>query len=494
MHFESPLGIQAAAELPTQPPPKPPKPGGVGFPGYRKNTVANTAAIPKPRFDVANVDLTSTYRTGGSTVEVVRNLTRFSPELAASRAAHIRIGIPEKYIAIARDPDGAFNREATQLVLQLLRQMNTMPDYINGFSQVGSLRSVSEALARSLFEEGAASLELVLDKTRLPNQFVPIPESSLIFYEDGKGTKPAQKVGGDELDLDIATFFRVVLDPSLYNAYAESPLESAVQPVFASTTFLSDMRKLCARHIHKRYDISIIEEKLMDRIPPEVSSDPEQLSLYLNGILEEVNTAISDLGVDEALVHYDFFEVKYIEGDTGDTPATFDTVRNIYDGKIATASKTPPSIMGMGSTTQNVASTETLMFMMNVNGMIRLKLQELYSKALTLAVRLFGLDVTVEFEFDDIDLRPANELEAFKAMKFARITDQLSLGLIGDDEAGLRLTGQLPPAGFKPLSGTMFKMPSKGTDAEEPGKPGNPNSTTSAAGKKAPEKAKGPQK
>lgn len=497
MHFEvedNPSTMLAAAELPSDPPPKPPKPGGAAFPGYRKSTVASTSKIPVPRFDVANVNLSSTYRNGSTTHEIVRNFSRFSPELAGSIAAHNRIGIPEKFIAIARDPDGSFNVEATRLALQILRRMNTMPDYINGFSQVGSLRSVSEALAVEMQQNGAMALELVLDKQRLPLQFLPIPTDPtiLFFYEDGKGTKPVQKVGGDEVDLDVPTFFYTSLDQSLYDAYAHSPMESAIQPVIASTTFLADLRKMCARHIFQRYDVKVNEELFRKRVPPEIAHDPVKLLEFYNQTVADIEDVISNLGVEEALVHFDFFTVETIKSDGSDTPSTFDTVRDTYDNKIATAVKTPPSILGMGSKTQNVASTETLMFMKNADGMIRQKLQELYSKALTLAVRLFGLDVTVEFEFDQIELRPYTELEAFRTMYTERITNLLSLGMMTDEEACLRLTGNLPPNGYKPLMGTMFKAGQ--TSAEDPGKPGNPASNTSAAGKKAPEKAKGPAK
>jgi hypothetical protein len=497
MFFDSPLDMSAAAVLPTQPPPKPPKPGGASYPGYRKGIVASTSAIPKPRFDVANVDLTSTFRSGADTPTIVRNLSRVSPELAGGLAAAARVGIPEKFIAIARDPDGTFNIEATRFALQLLRIMNTSPDYINGFSQVSSLRSVSEALAKEMLQTGAMAMELVLDKQRLPTQFAPVPVSNLIFYEDGKGTKPVQKVGGDEIDLDIATFFYVALDPSLYDIYPQSPMEAALQPVLASTTFLSDMRKLCQRHIFKRYDISIDEEKLRARMPDDIAADPELIPGWLNNILAEIDSVITDLGVDEALVHYDFFSVKFIEGDTGDTPATFDTVHNIYDGKIATATKTPPSILGMGSTTQNVASTETLMFMMMANGTIRLKLHELYSKALTLAVRLAGLDVTVEFEFDEIELRPANEMLAFRQMKYEYLTNLVSIGFMTDEEACLRLTGNLPQNGYTVKWDTGFKnpvaAPAEGEDEDPAANNGNPKSNTSV-GKKTPKGPKGPPK
>lgn len=485
------LGFSAATELPPAPIPKAPKGGGASFPGFSKTTDTASAKIQQTTLDVANADLTQAYRAGATPQQTIRDLVRVSPELAGARAAHIRLGIPEKWILIARDPDGSFNVDATRLAMQIARRMDTMPDYDNGFSQVGSLRSVSEALAREMFETGAMAMELVLDKSRLPFKFAPIPASpdKLIFYTDGKGTKPTQKVGGEEIDLDLPTFFYTSIDQSLLDAYGQSPLESAVQPVLASTQFLSDMRRLCARHVFQRYDVSIDEEKFRMRIPPDILNDPTKLQEFFKTTISEINDAIENMGVEEALVHFDYFTVETIKSDGSDTPGTFDTVGSIYNGKIATAAKTPPSILGMGSTSLTVASTEALTFLKNVDGMVRQKLMEMYSKAFTLAVRLMGLDVTVEFEFDDIELKPKSELEAFFSMKQDRLLRQLSLGLMCDEEVCLRLTGNLPPKGYKPLMGTMFMDPVSNT--QQPGEPGNPASNTSAAGKQSPTGAKG---
>ncbi len=485
-------GFSAATALPSPPPVKPPKPGGASLPGYRKSIVSTGAQIQKPTFNVTNVDLTSTYRNGTTTFDTIRNLSRVSPELNASQAAHNRIGIPEKFIAIARDPDGAFNIDATRLAAQLLRQMNFMPDYLNGFSHVGSLRSISESLGKQLQQTGACALELVLDKQRLPSQFAPVPVSQLFFYEDDKGTKPVQRVGGQDIDLDIATFFYVAIDPDLLDAYPQSPLEAAIQPVLASTQFLTDLRRLCARSVYPRMDISIDEEKLMKRIPPSIRNNQEQLKAYLNEIIGEVETAVSDLGVEEAMVHFDFFTVSYVQGQDGDVPNTFDTVVKIHNGKMSTAMKTPGTVLGTGDGTASAASADILLFMVNANGMIRLKLQEIFSKALTLAIRLLGADVTVEFEFDDIELRPAGELEAYRAMKFERLTNLVSLGWMTDEEACLRLTGQLPPAGATPRFNTMWKTPAPAADVAA-----NPDSQTSNIGanrNKTPTQPKGPPK
>ena len=84
--------------------------------------------------------------------------------------------------------------------------------------------------------------------------------------------------------------------------------------------------------------------------------------------------------------------------------------------------------------------------------------------------------MVVEFKMDAIDLRPDNELLAFKQTKQMMTLELLSLGLITDDEACLELTGKLPPAGYVPLAGTMFKG-NANMKAETPDSPSNDGST-----------------
>ena len=71
-----------------------------------------------------------------------------------------------------------------------------------------------------------------------------------------------------------------------------------------------------------------------------------------------------------------------------------------------------------------------------------------------------------------LDLRPDAELAAYRAMNQSAELELLSLGLKEDNEVCITLTGRLPPKGYKPLAGTMFKIASANTG-------GNPNSQTS---------------
>jgi hypothetical protein len=56
------------------------------------------------------------------------------------------------------------------------------------------------------------------------------------------------------------------------------------------------------------------------------------------------------------------------------------------------------------------------------------------------------------------------------------VLEQLSLGMISDDEACLQLTGKLAPSDMKPLSGTMFKG-SNATAVPAVAQPSNSGST-----------------
>lgn len=477
--------------LPPQEPLKPPKGGGSSIPAWRRAATPSTGEISKKAFDVTNVDLVSSFRTGATTAENVRNFVRISPEMSASMTANNRVGIPERYLAIARNPDLSYSPEGTRLIMQWLRQLNSMPDYFDGFSKVGSLRSVCEALGRSMSTEGAMAVELVLDKNRYPSSFQPIGVSSIVFEEDGNGVKPFQKIGGELIDLDLPTVFYTGVDTDLYDIYPQSPMESAVQPVLAATTFLTDLRRICARHVYPRYEIILDEEIVKKNMPSEALETPETEANYLNSLFDAAETAINDLGVEEALVHYDFFQVKVLEVSGADASETFNTINDITRGKLATSLKTPPSVLGMGASSQTLASSETLMYMLQVDGMIRMKLQEILSKALTLVARLYGLEVSVEFEFDNIDLRAKNELEAYFSMKQSRLLTQLSFGFITDEECCLRLTYQLPPAGYTMRSGTLFPVAPAAAAADN----GNNDSTTGNMGKKdTPEATQGSKK
>lgn len=470
-----PPEVQAGTgSLPTVATPKPPK-GQSSLPSYKTQVAKATSALPQADRRLANTDVT-TYRLGANSRAIIRDMVATSPDLSATVNAYLRVGIPNEYTVIAREMDGAISREGTKMAQELLRRITMLGDPSLGYNPTTDLQSLSESLGKELLTYGGMGLELVLDKSRTPSYLQPVSISKVKWREEADGVYPVQEISGKEVSLDIPTFFYASVDQDLLSAYADSMLESAIQAVLADGAFLNDLRKSMQRVIQPRLIATLIEEKVKESIPPEISNDATKLGTFYTNLIEQLTTQLTDLQPEEALVSFD--NVKYdmlnSSNGNGNIGSTLETVQKLIESKLAAGSKTTPAVLGREAGA-NAATTSTMLFLKNAD-IVRRKLNLIYSRALTVAIRLLAQDVFVEFEYAELDLRPPGELEAYKSMKQSRILEQLSLGLIADDEAGIRLTGNLPPDGMKPLSGTMFKF----TVPES----GNPNSQTSNMGTK----------
>jgi hypothetical protein len=474
-----------AATLPSIPLPKAPK-GATAEPSYRTVVGGTAAALQRTDRQLLNSDRLG-VRTTSTTRDAIRQLSYSSPDVSASIYANLRSGIPEGHTLVARNMDGGIDVPATQLAQELLRRITYLGNVDGSFGAQISLQSLSESLGRELLMYGALAGEIALDKARVPASLNPISVTKLRLYDEDKTWKPVQIVGGEEIDLDIPTFIYVSLDQDLLDPYSSSPLESAQQPVIFDLDFNNDIRKALKRAVLPRLVANIDSELIKKNTPPDVLNDPNKFAQYKQDIISAVQGVVNGAAPEDAFISFSEVEYAFVEGGN-DPSAIIEKMQAVINSKLQTGVKTMPVVLGHGGSA-NTSSAESLLFLKNAN-IVRVKLNEFYSRALTIAVRLMGQDCYVEFKYDQLDLRPDGELEAYKSMKQSRILDQLSLGLISDEEACVILTGNLPPAGYKPLTGTMFRSTAPVASNSQPG---TAASGTSAMGK-APEQPKGTTK
>ena len=212
--------------------------------------------------------------------------------------------------------------------------------------------------------------------------------------------------------------------------------------------------------------------KFRKGIPLDVLADSDKMGAYQENFISSVESTVTGLQPEDALIAMDSMEFSYINNGNVTVSDEWKVLQGLTDAKMSTGTKAPPSVLGHGSGSQNIASSESLLFLKFAEGS-QIKVNSIISRALTLGVRLLGQDVYIQFAFADIDLRPVSELESFRAMKQSRILEQLSIGLISDEEAAIALTGRLPTSGAQKLSGTFFKAGSTDPSA-------NPYSNTGA--------------
>ena len=450
---------QAAGQLPPIEQPKVPnKPQAQPSFSRRTRTSTGDQRLSATDRRTANLDLL-TLRNGVSTKSTIRDLAAVSPDLSASVWAYIRMVVTRNFTAVARNLDGTANPQATQALQQLIARFNYLTDYTDGFSAMSSLHAAAEALVKELRMYGACSMELVLDKARLPNRFQPISTTQLEFFEESKTgyTYPVQKAAAGDIVLDQPTFFYEAMDQDLLQAYADSPMEAALQATLADAEFTNDVRRVIKRALHPRLKAKIDYELFKKSIPPEINGDSERMRKYQQEFIDSIAETVNGLEPDDALVSFDTTEFDYLNNGNVTLNKEYETLQGMINAKLATGTKAPPAVLGHGAGSQNVASTETMLFVRYCEGMQN-HVNSIFSRALTLATRLLGHDVFVEFAFERIDLRPDSELEAFRAMRQSRILEQLSFGFISDEDASLALTGHLPPPTFQPLSGTRFTV------------------------------------
>ena len=169
--------IEAATQLPPVAPIKG-KPGARSFPAFFTSTKPSSGVIPAPDRRLINKDVLD-YRSGSSTRQVIIDLVASSPELSNAVYTAVRLGVPERYVAVARDMDGTVNEDFTRLLQSLIARFDVIGDPLEGYVGHGSLKSCSESMARDLVMLGEMACELVFDKARMPYRLQPISSSRM---------------------------------------------------------------------------------------------------------------------------------------------------------------------------------------------------------------------------------------------------------------------------------------------------------------------------
>ena len=303
---------------------------------------------------------------------------------------------------------------------------------------------------------GAIAGELVLNKVRLPERIQIVPFESLTYKAKGEGTKyPVQRgVTPQEIKLDLANFWIIDSHLGADSPYPRSMMEASLKTLFYYAEFIEDMRRVVRRSGHSRTVASLNAEQVRAAAPDGAQNDEVLMRAHMEQVRDELQKIISSLEPEDALVVYDVAEIEEIssKGEKADYAEMMQTLA----GMAATSLKSNPSILGLrlqGS--QSLTNTESLIFL-KVAESAQTAVSAFMSRAITLATRLVGADVYVKVEFAPINLRPVDELEAFKVMRQDRILSQLSLGFISDEQASEELGLPPRPAGAPPLSGTFF--------------------------------------
>lgn len=433
----------------------------------------------------------SQLRQLGNELEALKQLARTNPDVSATVSAMVRIANSGLNYRVY-DSAHQLSADGSTLLRSILNRLEYQFDYTTGFDNRQSIAGVVETLIRCTILYGSAAAELVLDKQRLPYALKPNSTEKMQWVVSATADGVTQKLfprytgAKGDIDLDVPTFFYAALDFEPSSAYTYSPIEPAVNSAIFHAEIVQDIRRVVTKSGHSRLLVQLNYESLVKSAPMSVRGDTEKLEAWIEAQRQYTVQEVEKLSPESALVTFDNVIPSYISSTIG-AAGDYTGLVGIIDSILATSLKVPQSVIGKGTGTQNTASTESLLFIKQCEGLHQ-PVETVLSRALTLACRLVGFDGYVIAEFNQIALRPSEELEAFKVMAQTRVLEQLSYGFISDAEAAMLLgTGELAPT-FKPLSGTQFltqqpDVMKTNTDANPATRAVSGNAPKSAGGK-----------
>lgn len=451
------------------------------------------STVPDNNIPTSQVTATALRSSYTSNIEALRLLVRKNGNVGSSVFSFVEIaksGISTKAYTTNTN---IFNPEATAICKSVIAALDTVYDYSKGYSDIQSMDGIVETLLREAVITSQVAIELVLDKSRLPSRISPIATETVRWVSRGDGTVyPLQRLaaasGESEIELNIPTVWVGKVHRDLTRNYVTPMLEPSIDMAIYYDEFIDDMRRAVRISGHSRLVVTLEAEKILAALPEEAQDDYSKTQEFLEAVRSDVETLVKSMQPEDALVTYDSVEVDEVQ--SRDVKTDYTQLLTAISGMLATSLKSHPSILGLrleGS--QSLSNTESMVFLKIAKGIQR-PVEEVLSRALTLAVRLYGVDAYVKVKFNAINLRPEDELEAYRTMRQARILELLSLGLITDEQAAEDLQIGSLPEGYTLLSGTNFQVQSSnnmatavGVSKDPQGNALTPNTPKKAGGK-----------
>lgn len=410
--------------------------------------------LSKPDYQLHLKDIFTERQTAQS-YDLMDELSISDPDVSSALSSYLTVADQVPTILV-RDVDGAIDRDGYKIVNQILEVATSRRDYSKGYKKIQTLRQVAEELRHMLLLRGMIGVEAVMNEFLLLSEFRQIDMQDVEWTEKSPNVLvPVQVMSDAEISLDIPTFFTASYRKSPTSMYGHGAFVSAINTIAARQQVINDLYRIMQVTGYPRLDIKILEEVMANSCPADLKADPVKFRAYLNARRNEVSSAFSDLRPEQPITHFDTIDVKMVNDKNPGMGIDISEIIAVLNAQNQAGLKTMATVLGRGESGVNTATVEARLFAMNVESVNR-PIGELISQILTMALRFQGSESLVTVTFPDVDLRSDLEQEANKQLRSSRLRQDLSDGLLEDDEYHLEVYGRIRPESAPLLSGTGF--------------------------------------
>lgn len=435
--------------------PKKSTPDGVSVtPTFNPRNTTRTLTLPTYREHLSDI---FTSRSANDSRDLLKDLFKQDPDVSAAVSAFLTVANTEP-VFLVKDLNGVIDRKGQEVLNQLIRAITSRYDYSTGFQLVPNVRVISENMRYMVLLRGGVGAELLLNKQKLPYGLRLVDLATLEWFEAVPGAfKPQQTDStGTKISLDVASFFVSFFHRNPTEIYANSPFVSAINTIAARQQVINDLYRIMRFTGMPRIEIVVLEEVLRKSAPVNIQSDPNLMTTWITQQISSITNTVSDMRADQAFVHTDSIEAKILNERSPSNGMNIDSIIGTLNAQNQAGLRSMSTILGRGESGVNTASVEARIFAMNAEE-LNTPVAEIWSQALTMSLRTLGYDqLFVECTFQPAEMRSALELEPQLIMRSTRLRQDLSLGMITDDEYHLQMYGRIRPDSSPELSGTNF--------------------------------------
>jgi hypothetical protein len=393
-----------------------------------------------------------------------------------SAAVHANLTMANvKPIILARDFDRNIDPVATQTLQQTIDLLTRRFDYSLGYQHKPSLAAICEWLRTMVMLRGGVMVEAVVDKKGAPAEIRNVDLANVLWYETAPGVlKPWQRAPGqgDGISLDLPGIFTATYRQNPTSIYPKSPFIAAINTLAARQQVINDLYRIMKVTGYPRMALKVLQDVLMKAAPLDVKADPAKVQKWMRDRLNEVAAHFEGISPDQAFVHFDSVEPTTINEKAPGIAIDIGPIIETLNAQNQAGLKTMSTVIGRGTSGVNTASVEARIAAMTADE-LNVPTADALNGAFSFFLALQGVQAYADIRFPECELRPRTELEPQLLAKSTRLRQDLSDGIITDEEYHLEIYGRLPPQGSKPLAGTGFMTPvpaaGDGTDGGSPG-------------------------
>jgi len=405
-------------------------------------TQVNTGGMPSvlPRVAKNQLGLDETrFKTYGI-FDLIDILIDAHPDVSYALWNFLRIGNSGYNISVHKLGSDEPYVQGEKVILKFIDSLKVPnPDR---FEKSRSIDKLIDFMLLSVVTRGAASFEMVLTSDKSDVAFIaPVDPKTITFKFENNRFVPYQKSGS--LSLDIPTFFYEGLDELIDDPYGRSPFLSALNIVLFQLQVLNDIKAVVHNQGYPRFDIMILEQVLLNRMPVSIRNNDEKKQKWLNDRLNEIISMYNSLDPDDSFVHYDSVKVDMVGGkSSGGALIDPQKLMGTIDNLVMAGLKTLSTIMGRRSQgqTESYAKMEVKLYLKSVEA-IQHVVSTLMSRALTLYLNIQGKQGIVEFKFNPVDTRTELEKAQFEQIALLNYAFMRDQGWITQDEASMLAIG-----------------------------------------------------